>query len=499
MGAALSSVIQSRANESILQADPRNSLLHSIYEPDRDLRHLHPRELKLYLEWYHMQDCTNTSPRAAPPYSEAEQSALELWRQQVNRRMMIRISSYNVSKFIPEGMSKVPQVSRPPIRSEHPVFQIPEMLDLILHFSGPQAQVRALQISAAWRTSAISVITNRRIQEAFLSPSTAPVIEYGQLIDDAAYVLPRPCTRQIEQFGLHVNRMISWRNKSYYPNYIYFPACMAQLSDLPSSTASSLNELDIGQRSIDYHDNTFSVSRDTDLFWLDFTQLQINPYFDLLFSEKGRLLQRLGRWEISLRPDATPGHLVVGNSPSDMLLVHAIGSMHITNPPCRCVGIYCYDAVVFGACGGAPALLKRIRNNDGICVGELLDALEDCAPKLLGKWAENAEQLRNRVTENGHWIDDVWRMPGTPRFRLHLDNYDMPDEMLRIKDTTTPTGGRDPESVASTFLGLQFHITRTAYMSAEPPRATTEGEWLPEELFEPMKTETGRSNVDWEV
>jgi len=75
----------------------------------------------------------------------------------------------------------------------------------------------------------------------------------------------------------------------------------------------------------------------------------------------------------------------------------------------------------------------------------------------------------------------------------------MSDEMLRIKDTTTPTGGRDPESVASTFLGLQFHITRTAYMSAEPPRATTEGEWLPEELFEPMKTETGRSNVDWEV
>ncbi|KAI4620085.1 hypothetical protein J4E80_004611 [Alternaria sp. BMP 0032] len=295
MGAALSSVIQSRANESILQADPRNSLLHSIYEPDRDLRHLHTRELELHLEWYHIQDRANTHPEAAPPYSEAELSALKLWRQQVDRRIRKRISSYNVSTCIPEGTSKMASASRPLGRSEHQVFQIPELLDLILQLSGPQAQVRALQISDAWRSAATCVITSRRNQEAFRSISISPAIEYGQVIDEAAYLLPRPCERQIEQFALHINRMISWRNKSYFPRYIYFPARIAQLGDLPNSIASTLNEFDVSQANYEYHDSTVSVSRDTDLYWLDLTQVQVNPYFDLLFSEKGRFLHRLGR------------------------------------------------------------------------------------------------------------------------------------------------------------------------------------------------------------
>lgn len=48
-------------------------------------------------------------------------------------------------------------------------------------------------------------------------------------------------------------------------------------------------------------------------------------------------------------------------------------------------------------------------------------------------------------------------------------------------------------------MGYFHHITRIPQMSAEPLRAEREGEWLPEEVFEPMESTTGRSPFNWDI
>ena len=499
MSAAVFTILPIEADQFKPADDPRGLLLHSIYEPDLDIQSLTARALEISFQTYKKRDLANLPVRKAPSYTEAEQSALELWRQQVNYHMTMRISRYSIGCVSRQHGTSVSLAPRPINRTEHQVFQIPELLDLILSFAGPQVQVRAQQVSTNWRFSAMSVISNPKNMEIFRSLAPLPPVEYGQLLDDATRSLPEPDSQQIEQFGLHVDHMISWWRKLYRRRYVYFPAKLAQRDDLPNGIAQSLNELDVGQRHGDYHDSIHTVSRTTDLYWLDLSQFQINPYFDLLFSEKGRMLHRLGRWEIGLRSNATSETLVLGDSSSsEKLLVQAVGSMHITNPPCRSLGIYCYDNCVFPT-HGTHILLKRIRNNNGIRVAELLDALQSCAPQLLAKWVKCAEHLRKNVTETGHWVDNVWLIPGTPRFRIHLDSCDMSDEVPYANAVWTPEMARDAETLIGASLGYQAHITSTAYMSAEPPRATKEGEWLPEELFEPMKTECGRSNINWDA
>ena len=498
MSAAISATLRSEDDESKLATDPRGLFLHSIYDPDTDLQDLTGRHLKIHLMIYKEWDLANSPVRKAPSYSEAEQAALELWRQRVSHHMTTRISRYSIDSSTRECATRVPQPLPRIHRSEHQVFQIPELLDLVLLFAGPQAQVRSLQVSTEWRSSAISVMSNPKDMGTFRSLTPLAPIEYGQLFDNITKSLPKPDSQQIEQFGHHVDHMVSLRNKSYLRKYIYFPARLAHLEGLPHEIAQSLNELDVAQRHEDYHDHTRTVTRDTNLYWLDLSQFQINPYFDLLFSEKNRMLHHLGRWEIGLRSNATPQTLVLGKSLSEQLFIQAIGTMHVTSPPCRSLGIYRYDNCPY-ALRGTHILLERIRNDNGIQVAELLDALTTCAPEMLAKWVECAEHFRKRITDDGHWVDNVWLIPGTPRFRIHLDNCAMPDEVPDIGTVNTIQLANAAEAAFGASLGYQAHITRTAYMSAELPRATKEGEWLPEELFEPMKTNCGRSNINWDA
>jgi hypothetical protein len=212
--------------------------------------------------------------------------------------------------------------------------------------------------------------------KAFRSPLLCAPIEYGQIIDLDTHVLPQTSVENIEQFGLHVSWSLDRRTKASQPKSIFFPASLVQIHDLPYDVAHALNELDFKQRNEYYHDSTHSVSRDTDLYWLDLSQLQINPYLNLLFSDENRILHHLGRCEIRLRTRATLDTLVLDSLPSNSLLVEAIGTMQVTHPPCRSLGIYYYDNSGLAGRGTHP-LLRRIRNDDGISVTEQLIVLQD--------------------------------------------------------------------------------------------------------------------------
>jgi hypothetical protein len=129
--------------------DPQASLLLSIYQPDLDPKTLDPQKLRLEQSVNRMRDFENEPTVASPSYSQIEQSAVDLWRRQVGEQVETRIATYRVCEPGPVHIASEPQPRPSKSRRcpKHTVFHIAELLDLILQFAGPKAQVRALLVS----------------------------------------------------------------------------------------------------------------------------------------------------------------------------------------------------------------------------------------------------------------------------------------------------------------------------------------------------------------
>ena len=462
--------------------DAKEDFLFSIYEPNNNTR-----QPGLYRDMNRRRDINNEPTRASPLYSPSEQLAVEQWREQVGFRVEARMALYQTRK---QDNSLRSSNQRPCQRTEHKLFQIPELLDMILDIAGPKAQVQALLVSTAWRTSTTSVISSLRNVNALRSLPLCTPTEYGDIIDWEGQGPLQPGDEDAAQFGRHVARLLDMR-KGF--KYIYFPAYFAQSPGLPDTVAHILNDLDVSQR--DYcRDHVLSVSRDADLYWLDLSQFRINPYFESLFSDSC-FRQHLGRWEINLRSEATFRTLLVDASASNALLLEAIKSMQVVYPPCKSLGVYHFDPGML-SWRGIYVFIRRLRRDDGIRIGDLVEALQEAVPIIHSTWMQRAEQLRERVKQ-GHWIDDFWKIPGTPRFRIHLDRCDMTDEYLPEK--FPQEWWNAPEAAVVEQFGSAAHITRDAYMCAGSFRAAREREWIPEELFEPMKSETERAPINWNI
>ncbi|KAI4642946.1 hypothetical protein J4E93_007015 [Alternaria ventricosa] len=485
MGSAIS-WIATYFEEEIPTQDAKEDFLFSIYEPNNKTR-----QPGIYRNLNLWRDTINEPTIAPPLYSPSEQLAVEQWREQVGYRVEARIALYQTQK---QDHMLRSNNQRSCQRTEHKLFQIPELLDMILDIAGPKAQIQALLVSTAWRTSTIAVISSLKNVNALRSLPHCTPTEYGNIIDWEGQGPLQPGAEDTAQFGLHVARRLDVRSNAEGFKYIYFPAYFAQSPGLPDTVAHMLNDLDVSQR--DYSRiQVSSVSRDAELYWLDLSQFRINSYFESLFSD-GCFRQHLGRWEISLRPRATSHTLLVDASASNALLLEAIKSMQIAYPPCKSLGIYHFDPGTL-SWRGTYAFLRRLRREDGIRIGDLVEALQEAAPTMHSKWMQRAGQLREQVKQ-GHWIDDLWKIPGAPRFQIHLDRCDMTDEYSPKK---FPQGWMNAPEEAAVLaqLGSAAHITRDAYICAGPFRAAREREWIPEELFEPMKSETERSPINWNI
>jgi hypothetical protein len=242
-----------------------------------------------------------------------------------------------------------------------------------------------------------------------------------------------------------------------------------------------------------------STSRDTDVFWLDLSQVQINSYFNQLFALHDRIQHRLGRWEVTLSLSHALSVDILDRTPTIDLLLDLIGSMHVTNPPCKTLGIYHVDGG-FEPYPSYNKLVHRVHNDSGIRIAELVSALKGCTSTVVSSWKLRVEELRTRVTRS-HWIDDIWTVPAAPTIVICMDNHEMPDDEV---DYDSITGSRYPQygdqrRAAATRMGYGAHITRVPYLAARPFRASREGEWIPKELFEPLKSETGRSPINYDT
>ena len=216
-----------------------------------------------------------------------------MWRKRASGLIAARIAAH--PPLTPQTLSPVVEASLPLIvtleHRGHRVFRISELLGNILEVAGPESQVQALRVSFHWHSSALAIIRCQNNKGCFRASDACLPVEYGQII--ALNATPtRPSADELGRFGEKLLGLLQLRRRARYPlfplhelfrsthddTYIYFPARYSQIRDLPDDIAQCLNDLDFEQRH-KLHDGVTSVSRETDVHWLDLSQVTINPYF----------------------------------------------------------------------------------------------------------------------------------------------------------------------------------------------------------------------------
>ena len=478
--------------------EPRMLLLQSLYKQYHNPKRPVSEQIGSQNIMNDLRDNCNVRPKVEPPYSCTERSAVEAWRQQVERQVKTRISGYRCTAAnTQETLRCVKLGVRDYVRTEHRMFQIPELLDVILQFAGPAAQIRALRVSKPWHRSAMAVISSCNTAVPFRASPLCMPAEHGKLIDEDVMAPLQPSSEEMKSFELDVERINEIWGKSKGRKAYYFPAKCAQRRDLPSHLSEILNHVDTSQPSEAFPWNhNVRISRETDIYWLDLSQFEVNPYLEALFAEEHQSKHLLGRWEICLRKAASsPETLLLNSSLASKALLDAIGSMHVTHPPCRALGIYHHDFSRYTPCG-SNVLLARVRNDHGIRVDEFMGALQNSLPAIRDTWLMNADRLVEEI-QQAHWIDDIWTIPGAPAIRVYLDNVDMLDERNVINLVPSSDEFLAYHHARARVLGLSSHITRAAQMDAEPFRRSREKAWISEDLIEFAESTTGRHPINW--
>jgi hypothetical protein len=117
---------------------------------------------------------------------------------------------------------------------------------------------------------------------------------------------------------------------------------------------------------------------------------------------------------MDLRRTTTELELVTDTEPATTALVNAIGSMMVTYPLTRCLGVYHNPA----ARDGVPSydlLVARICNDDGVRVSEFLETINRVASKVLSTWRRHSQTYHDKMATKFHRLNNVWGLPGAPR------------------------------------------------------------------------------------
>ena len=149
---------------------------------------------------------------------------------------------------------------------------------MIVLYAEPKAQVQALHVSTAWRSSALSTISSSTNPFRFRTLDTHAPVEYGQSLEDTS-AAPQLSPGELDESLSNFHMLMRRREKSRDIKCFYFPARFTQFCDLPDNVANVINELYADQA----HLNMIAVPLSTGSRWLDLGHFSVNPYFQQLF------------------------------------------------------------------------------------------------------------------------------------------------------------------------------------------------------------------------
>jgi hypothetical protein len=486
--------------------------------------------------WALQRDSIHQRLRVQSEYSEKELSELRLWREQVSQLICERLSQFRLSTSVEDSSQhefknrndRPSDTSHDNVKSlsakelhikHHRALDISEIIDAILQLAGPEALSAAWNVSSTFRRSVRSVIGSRHGKSFWESHLDTPV-EYNRYLDASTASSIQPSMEELEKFQSDAPDVVQSlcdgsmaSGLMMLPKFGYLPARWRQLVDGPADLLSALDDFDQFQdRYFGYNygitHRVGPIPPSPHLHWLDLSQFKLNTFFAHLFGQRlkhDRSDKSTGKCEIDLNPATSPRNLLIDHRIVSSGLIIFMDSMFVTQPPCKVIGIYhnrdnsspvvfermgCFNSLVSNL-----ELLGRVRNDEGIRIGELIAALKSYAPRVLSAWTERVEQLQSKVA-TGHWTDDIWNVPGQPRITLLLDNAAMQvDTFDELEFSQSPD---NPWRDANTILHSTFceHITRPFLLLADEFREIRQGEWMPEELWEPAKS-TVRAAINW--
>ncbi|KAF2446017.1 hypothetical protein P171DRAFT_484670 [Karstenula rhodostoma CBS 690.94] len=344
------------------------------------------------------RDEVNEPPRATLAYSEAESLALDEWRARVSKTIDDRMRRYcnraGNDQLIPASAKDhsscqpgAPQVALVDsgaaiTRTEHRVLQIPELIENILRFADDNTFLASWNVCSFWRFCVVSRMTRKNDSRAFLMAHPCAAVEYGQELNISWL---KPTREEQDAFIKQYQQLIDDTEGSKVAwKYVYPPAVFTQLGDLPEAFFDSLNEYVKFQIPSRAPDSSLFIRA------IGIHSFVLNPYFEGLFGDTGRLKHARSKWEITLRDDTFHPLIDPARVPGDFL--DLIGPMHITQPPCKALGIYLKQGSMMTNnlellqwCSSAFVTLSplhSVRNADGIKAHELLQALQSSVHQL---------------------------------------------------------------------------------------------------------------------
>jgi hypothetical protein len=290
------------------------------------------------------------------------------------------------------------------------VLLIPELLEMILQYAAPSTQYTAWNVNTTWRSTIKHILGSRHRSAGSQKP-----VDYGQVMETSPLWL-QPSEEEIAEIEQFAATLSSKTHREATERF--FPARIVQARALSLEASTAIYTA--WERF--YQQVPQSLSQATDEHWCDLSQLRFNPYFLDLYS--GRVQLKLGRCEITLRPGTQ--RLLYKRLLPEADFTQLIGSMFLTDPPCKAIGVY-----VPRVGSGSLEPVAKILDVDGIRVGHLLSTLQEHCNVALDTWHKQAEKLRRDISES-HWIKFTanwqkrypWSCPGFPKFTVFFEQVE---------------------------------------------------------------------------
>ena len=349
-------------------------------------------------------------PWPLPPLRprESQEAGVEQWRSKALQAIDSRVAMFT-SASVPQPTldTSIPQPSISPIFAGpvHRLLLIPEMLELILRQATPETQHTAWNVNRLWRSTLEHILAYQ-----YRSCYPCPPVEYGDRIrmdPNIPWITPSN-----DELALVEQEVAGASRKSLQElTKVYYPARVAQAISLSEEAYSAIATSYERLRWKSPESNPIDQGRR----WLDLSQFKINAHIAELFGS--RMEAKLGRYEIALKAGANQPCLLRGSLP-DGKFSELIADMFLTEPPCKALGVYVdqpHQTILHR--------LGRICDEDGIRVGQFLDALQHHASELLSRWLAQAGTIRKGIAAL-HWTSfstaeqmrQQWLHHGCPKF-----------------------------------------------------------------------------------
>ena len=307
---------------------------------------------------------------------------------------------------------------------------VPELVENIIRFADAETQIHvAWNVSALWRHTVAHVMAN---SNSFRPSHPYEVVELGSKRNLAAMSgLPEPSNQEFQKFerelqllrGLYEPLEVSPHNhwSGIYPPY--WPARICASKTLSDRIKDLYHE----------HDR-YSTCLETDELH-DFTQLKMNPYLQTVFSRQ--LTESTGVYEFKLQSLSVSTSLIhgippliYGVNPYRRTFVDLMGSMQLTQPPCKAIEL-CVQ-IPFQSPDSQPKHPISFRNSthtaihvlneNGVTCAQLFDALEESAKRVMEHWELCARKFRENVLELEEYTDGIWVLRGTQTVHIVLSD-----------------------------------------------------------------------------